>query len=159
MNLTRTITGDEPVTLNEAKLWSKIDFGADDSIIRELIPAAREVCENYTGRTLVDSTAVVEFFGANVPDIYCLPFSDGGEITEVKLDGEILTDYNAQNRGRIYFGPDEAGLYQISYTSKGNCPVAIKSAIRRIVADMYESRNSESGMSAEVMRWLMPFTL
>jgi uncharacterized phiE125 gp8 family phage protein len=38
----------EPVTLEEAKQFCKIDFNDDDDLIEMLITAAREMCEDYT---------------------------------------------------------------------------------------------------------------
>jgi len=38
----------EPVTLEETKLFCKIDFDDDDVLIESLITAAREMCEDYS---------------------------------------------------------------------------------------------------------------
>lgn len=46
----------EPVTLAEAKLHLRINPGDDseDGLIKDLITAAREFCENYTGKELAN---------------------------------------------------------------------------------------------------------
>ena len=46
----------EPRTATEAKLEARIDGSAEDALITELIAAAREHCENYTGRQLYLAT-------------------------------------------------------------------------------------------------------
>lgn len=51
----------EPVTLAEAKLHLRINPGdtSEDGLIKDLITAAREFCENYTGKELVGENVVV----------------------------------------------------------------------------------------------------
>jgi uncharacterized phiE125 gp8 family phage protein len=52
----------EPVTLAEAKTWLKRDdTTADDTLISDLIGAARAYCERETGRALLTQT-VTEYF-------------------------------------------------------------------------------------------------
>ena len=41
--------GTEPVTLQQAKDWGKIENDEDDDIITALITAARRICENFSG--------------------------------------------------------------------------------------------------------------
>lgn len=48
-----TITGTEPITLEQAKLHLRVDFSDDDALILALITAARERAELVTGRALV----------------------------------------------------------------------------------------------------------
>jgi hypothetical protein len=43
----------EPVTRAEAKLWTRLSITDDDAIIDSLITAARQWCEDYTGRAFV----------------------------------------------------------------------------------------------------------
>ena len=51
----------EPVTLEEVKLFCKIDFNDDDVLIETLITAAREMCEDYSNIGFVNReiTAVI----------------------------------------------------------------------------------------------------
>ena len=46
----------EPVSIDEAKLWIKQDVSDDDVLIAGLITAARDLCETYTDRALVTQT-------------------------------------------------------------------------------------------------------
>lgn len=49
----------EPVTLEEAKLHLRINPGdnSEDGLVGDIITAAREYCENYTGRVFVGDEA------------------------------------------------------------------------------------------------------
>jgi uncharacterized phiE125 gp8 family phage protein len=46
----------EPVSLEEAKLFLKIDHDAEDELLNDLIKAARENGEQYTGRAFITQT-------------------------------------------------------------------------------------------------------
>ena len=46
----------EPVTLDEAKLFAKVDLTDDDALITALIVAARQKAETYTHRAFVEQT-------------------------------------------------------------------------------------------------------
>ena len=43
----------EPLTLGEMKTHLRVDYAADDSLILELIAAARQAAEQYTGRAFI----------------------------------------------------------------------------------------------------------
>ncbi len=47
---------DEPITVAEAKLQTRVDSTLDDTLIAAYITAARKYVEMYTGRTLVETT-------------------------------------------------------------------------------------------------------
>lgn len=46
----------EPVTVDEAKAWIKVDVADDDDIIEQLITTARQQCEQYLKISLVERT-------------------------------------------------------------------------------------------------------
>jgi hypothetical protein len=46
----------EPVTLDELKLWARIDSNDDDALLTSLIVSARQACENYTKRSFITQT-------------------------------------------------------------------------------------------------------
>jgi len=53
-----SVTGTEPVTLDEMKNHLRVDFDDDDDLITALIVAARERAETITGRTITASSWV-----------------------------------------------------------------------------------------------------
>lgn len=56
----------EPITLNDAKLYLRVDSDDDNDLIRSLITAAREYAEGFQNRVFVsaDEGAEVEEAGA-----------------------------------------------------------------------------------------------
>jgi uncharacterized phiE125 gp8 family phage protein len=53
----------EPVSLVEAKLWTKAEGTAEDALLTSLIVAAREVCEWKKGYAFFEQTLRVSFCG------------------------------------------------------------------------------------------------
>lgn len=49
----KTPPATEPLTLQEAKAWLKVDHDAEDTLIQLLIATARERCESVTGLSLM----------------------------------------------------------------------------------------------------------
>lgn len=61
----------EPVTLTRAKLHCRVDATDDDGYITDLIIAAREWCESYTGMTFVHTELAIRFDA--LPESFALP--------------------------------------------------------------------------------------
>lgn len=63
-----TAASAEPVTLQEACDWLKLNLGDDDDVVRALISAAREYAESATSRQLLSKT-VTEYWDT-FPGLY-----------------------------------------------------------------------------------------
>ena len=62
MNLTlKTAPETEPVSLNEAKAFLRVDSDEDDNYITSLIKTAREWCEDYQHRAYITQTWELNF--------------------------------------------------------------------------------------------------
>jgi uncharacterized phiE125 gp8 family phage protein len=59
----------EPITRDEAKSFLRVDISDDDTLIDNLIQSAREFCEEYTGRTLINTTYKLSLDGFVEDDI------------------------------------------------------------------------------------------
>lgn len=62
----------EPVTLSDIKLYTRIDFSDDDSVLTPMISRARRYCETVTGRAFATQT-ITETFTIDRPK--------GGEVS------------------------------------------------------------------------------
>ena len=152
--------GTEPVTLDEAKAWLKVDFDDEDTLIENLITGVREKIEEFTGLALVEKT--IEYFDEEIPDDeLVLPYPEHDEITEVKINGEVTTNYAKSGLTQFvlkflsyYFTsdttPDDFGVY-VKYTTTGNCPQGVKDEMLRLLAEKYNKRaNSFDGSTSEL---------
>jgi len=73
----------EPVTLQQAKDWCKIDTGTvDDTIVSYLITTARQQCEDFTGLSLIPRT--VEVVINNGCGGIFLPYGPFKSLTSIK---------------------------------------------------------------------------
>jgi uncharacterized phiE125 gp8 family phage protein len=55
LRISSQATGAEPVTLDEVKAHLKISSTAEDALVSQYIVAARQIAENITGRSLVNT--------------------------------------------------------------------------------------------------------
>ena len=158
MDIQRSITGTEPVSVSDMKAWLKVDFATEDTLITALITEVREHIEQFTGRSLVASTIVLTVYGEAHEPIY-LPFPDVDEITE-SLPNTVTA--KGGKRKYVVFGADDE--YQITYKTLGNCPAGIKLAIKKAVAENYINRQNTTELTAvklpeSTYHFLMQYTL
>lgn len=151
MDVRQTVTGSEPITLADVKLYSKIDYTAEDSLITDMITAVREQIEKYTGLSLIAS--IYEAYWDYVPDEVRLPYPEHNEITEVKINGAVSTDYTQKGLTQLIvrpfttsvitteLGTDSESLY-VKYTTLGTCPKLIKNEMLRLLDEKYRNRGN-----------------
>jgi len=139
----------EPITQSEVKSWLKVDFATEDTLIDSLITQVREIAEQASGLSLVVKT--IEYFEEDadiLSDWIKLPYPEHDSITEVVVDGSVVTDYLesglTQKLIKISsFQTDVAnqGL-KVTYTTKGTCPDGVKLAMLKSIAETYEKRGN-----------------
>ena len=66
MNIEKTISGADAITLDQAKAFMRIDGTYDDAFITLLIQQARSVLEDYLDRSLVSSTIKLYIWFLNI---------------------------------------------------------------------------------------------
>jgi uncharacterized phiE125 gp8 family phage protein len=160
----------EPVTVAEAKAHLRVDVSDDDTYIGTLITAAREWCEQYLDRTLVNTQWVMRFDsfppdGTQDIELPRPPMSMAGTTTAVALtftyeNGTTATYSTASYRVdrnstpgavKTLYGQtwpphlmDDNAIsvtWWAGYGSAGSSvPAAVRHAILMVVGILYEKR-------------------
>jgi len=74
----------EPVGLDYAKTFLRVDTDAEDSLIGDMIVSARLRVEALTGHALI-SRRVVQTYPENAPDTLVLPLQPDALVHEVRI--------------------------------------------------------------------------
>ncbi len=160
----------EPVTVAEAKAHLRVDTSEDDAYVQNLVTSAREWCEQYLDRTLVNTQWVMRFDsfppdGTNDIELPRPPMATAGTTTAVSLtftyeDGTTATYSTASYRVdrnstpgavKTLYGQtwpphlmDDNAVsvtWWAGYGAAGSSvPAAIRHAILMIVGILYEKR-------------------
>ena len=155
----------EPVTKAEAKLFARIDITDDDDLVDSLIEAARREAEIFTRRSFINTTwdLTLDEFPAEIL-LPRSPLSSVTSITYVDTSGttQTLTStlYRVDTKslpGRITpsYGntwPATQAVtnavtvkFVVGYgATAASVPEVIKTAIKMMVNDWYEHRESQS---------------
>ena len=158
----------EPVSVSEAKAHLRVDISDDDSYIGTLITAAREWCEQYLDRTLINTqwTMRLDSFPYEI-ELPRPPIARSGTTTVVSLTYTLGDDSTATLSTTAYrvdrnstpgvvrqlrAGTWPANLddynavavtWWAGYGASGtSVPAAIRHAILMLVGHWYESRSS-----------------
>lgn len=154
----------EPVTVDEAKNFCRIDLTEDDSLITNLITAARQASENYTGRAYINQSIT---YSTDTNSLFIplpkIPYSSCTTVKYLDTDNAwqaltVTTDYDVTKRGEagvvtLLTTPsvDDRGVatvevvYVAGYgATAASVPYALKQAILMRVAALYERRSEAS---------------
>lgn len=162
----------EPVSLAEAKAHCRIDTNDDDAYVASLITAAREWCEQYLDRTLVQTQWVMRFdrfppSGTEAIELPRPPMATSGTATAVTVtytaDNGTTAAYAAEqfrvDRNAtpgavlpVYAGSwpvhrDDSNSVSISWwagygSSSSDVPAAIRHAMLMLIAYWYDNRSA-----------------
>jgi len=155
----------EPVLVADCKDHLRVVIHDDDDLISQYITSAREEVEDWTRRVILTQTW--DYYLEQFPPgkSILLPFGNLQSVTHMKYtdsDGTqntmtVTTDYlvetNTEQLGRIVLPPNTSWPTDVLYSSKpivirmvcgwttrASVPMKIKSAIKMLVAQMYEDR-------------------
>ena len=143
MLIKRTAPQAEPITLEEAKLHVRInpdDTSEDKDILIPLISAAREFCENRTGRSFAVQTISVCPESSGTVRLPYAPVISVDSVTT--LQGEPV-EYAAD----IFRGTVEVDRSDvvITYTAGGDeIPALMRQAMLMLIDDWYNNRGDSS---------------
>lgn len=169
----------EPITLDEAKAHLRVDHVADDALISELIGAARQYVEDWTGRALVEQTWQLELDAWPIGQVIYLPRPRAIGITSVKyIDGDGVQQtlgsgnyvLDEQSEPARLFPPygvdwpsvrDQRGAIEIIWTAgyganAAAVPDGIKAAVKLVLDHLY-ARDPVRGFPSAVPALLSPY--
>jgi len=149
-NVVFSAEGNEPVTLNDMKLWGKIDTTADNSLITALITTARIMCEQYTNTSLVTRTIIADINNANGG--FILPYGPVTNTpTAVDWQGTALTlVWNFSQIQTPY------GRMSVTYTAGfTTVPEVYKTAIMEQGLFLYEHRGEEKALMSPIAQLIL----
>ncbi len=142
----------EPLTLAEAKLYLRVDGNEEDSLIADLISAARDAAEKYLRNSLVEQQWKLSF-DDYAPQTVTLAY---GPVVSVESVTLIDRDGNAQiyssslyslNAGKdalrfntVLYGHRIEILYNTGYGNPADIPAPIRYGMLAHIAAMYEQR-------------------
>lgn len=156
-----SVDGSEPVTTAEAKTYARIDVSDDDTLVGNLITAARVHCEQVCRRDFIGRT--YKWFVKDWPyeDVYNLPkypVNAISSITYYDTDGASQTLSSAVYASNLYSIPNQIWLapdqdwpsldddkryaVEVNFTTSPTVPETIKAAIKMLVAHWYEHREA-----------------
>lgn len=138
----------EPVTVEEAKQYLRIDTNEEDGMLESLIKAAREVLEQYTLRAFLRQTWELVL---DQPDRYIyLPRPPVIRVEELEAGGKILEpgQYELVAGEVLVFKVATGGGVRVRYVagfgdSPEDVPAMIRQAILMLAGHMYENREGQ----------------
>lgn len=161
----------EPVTLDEAKLFLKVDLNDEDDLIGQLIIAARIDIENESGYALVDATIVktldtwpevIELERYPVKSVTSIQYYNG-TATLVTLDPTLYRVDLLRPRvrietawGTVWPTPMSIiGTIVVTYVvGVTTIPLNLKAALYRRLSELYGTRNTAD--STQLRSFLLP---
>lgn len=160
-----TAPTEEPITLAEAKLHLRVDTDADDALITAFITAARQWAEEYTWRAFVTQTwdyaldawphnGQIYMPRPTLQSVTTVTYTDENGSAAVMSDADYFVDV-IKKPGRIVLNSNStwpsvtlrrsSGIvirFVAGYGAASAVPEQVKAAIKLIVGDLYENRES-----------------
>jgi hypothetical protein len=145
---------EEPVTLQEAKDFCRISVDEDDTLITELITAARMMCEGYSNIGFIYRGITATVNNGN-GGIY-LPYGPINEVTEIDGEDPQTGDVKGSTWVQLMvLGERIEVMYTAGYTV---LPKALKTALLNAIYYLYENRaEATDGIGEIAMKLLSPY--
>jgi uncharacterized phiE125 gp8 family phage protein len=162
-----TAPAEEPVTLEEAKLFLRVDGSDEDALITSLITVARQVCEAYAGLSFITQTRSVKLdrfsgdlalpYGPVDPDSIEVEYIDSDDADQTLDPASYYIDVQS-GLAKLRVNSDGwpgtnrtlnnvVVTYDAGYENAAAVPEVIKLAIKKRIAFDYEKRGDESEYS------------
>lgn len=137
LRVNKVDTGIAGLTLDELKMWVKVDYNDDDEVLSNLIRQSRGLLENYLNISMVDSS--ITLLMDSRTDIR-LPYGPADTIVSVK--DEDGNDLNYKHDG-LLLRIDPATIdctITVVYTTLDNTNTGLKLGWMEVAAYLYENR-------------------
>ena len=143
IQVNKTVTGTEPVTLEQMKEWMKVDGDADDILITELITQGRSLTEFWLNISIVLQTIIIE---ATPRLLLQLPYQPVVSITSV-TDRELNDLDYAFDGFRLSFTSlnDTITTMEAGYSDP---PPGMVLGLKEVIAYLYDGRGDSYGTDA-----------
>lgn len=166
-----TAPAGEPLSLSETKLYLRVDHDDEDTLISDLIVAARMTAEDWLRRSLM-SQAWKLVYDDYLPEIVQLPMGPVNDITSVTVLNRDATSQsvssstyylNAAMNCLIFDSPVLGFMVELAYTTGyGDAdvvPAPIKQGLLSHIAALYDNRGEDGAMTLpeQTLRLYMPF--
>jgi uncharacterized phiE125 gp8 family phage protein len=141
----------EVVTLAEAKNYLRVDFNDDDVLIQGIIDSAIRRLEQYGSFSMTERTYQTVAYVDNIIELPYTPINyisrveyfNGKEWITLSPNGDYVVYGTNYKKVRILTYPRSD--YRFTYTAGFTClPHIIKQATLKLIADLYDYRQSES---------------
>lgn len=165
-----TAPSEEPVTLDEVKLYLRVDQNFDDDLIADLIVAARMSAESWLRQSLVTQSWKLSYADGVSGEIW-LPMGPVNSIISISTvdrtglvtlvdssayhlpDGSVLEINNGINAYRVDI------LYAAGFGAASAVPSPVKRGMLTHIAALYDERGEGglAGLPEQSMALYMPF--
>lgn len=162
----------EPLSLAQAKLYLRVDHSADDTLISDLITAARGGAETWLRRSLMTQSWKLAY-DDYIPEMVMLPMGPVNDITSISAidrDGttsvvdDALYYLNAAKDTLVLdsdvFSHRVEIVYSAGYGDASDVPPAITQGLLAHIAAMYDARGeAETDLPTQAIRLYAPFRM
>lgn len=136
LNISVTETGSEPISLNDAKTWLRIDWMDEDYMLPGLIKAARQAVENYCSISLVEKVIECHVIGKG---LFELPYGPTRDQTAKDRNGN---DVSLSMMGdKVVINGEVKILYEAGYNP---IPERLLLAVKNELAFRHQNRGDQS---------------
>ena len=158
LKVSKQITGNEPITLEQAKAFLRVDGNGDDVLITSLISQVRELAETYLNMSIIETTVSLL---ASPRQELILPFGPVQTVTSVKdVDDEDVSYhwngfYIKFDQGTVSVTGGNAMYVETITTYTTGLPTisaGLELGLLEAMSWLYENRGDSSGFQMMLYR-------
>ena len=156
----------EPISLDDIKLYCKIQHSEEDDLLSQLLQSARDCFERHINKSLVPKTYLCEVdeYDFDEHNTVELPFYPIKEIVSIKqIDDEgneqTVTSFKEIGKAKKSIKLDTVLNYtfEIEFTAGyDKCPQGIKLLLQKQILDWYENRGNTT-LNSQIRKELNKF--